>query len=79
MQYTLLVSVVDSLGNGLHVIDNLCHSQRLLADVVRQTHAFHKVHRNKERTVPATDFVDSDNIRVLELSSSAGVPKEQLR
>src|SRR5262245_40836966 len=72
MENAALVCVMDGFRDGFQTARSLSGRQRLLLDELRQTRAIDAIHHNEVLTLVETDFMDSDDARMLERAGCSG-------
>ena len=78
MQGALLVGVLDRQGDGVDPAHGLLRRQRIIADQVRQAPALDEIHAEIVLTVVLADFVDGDDVGVLQASGGLGLQAEAI-
>ena len=66
MENAMLMGIVDRLGDGLHVASGTAGGQRVPANQNRQTLPLHVIHRDEMLARAKTDFVDGDNVGMMQ-------------
>jgi hypothetical protein len=66
VQRPLLMGVLDGIGQGAHVVGGAHGRERALADQGRQALPFDEIHREKALALVLADFVDGDDVWVLQ-------------
>src|SRR5690348_828969 len=72
MQNSALMRVVDGFGDGLDAGRGLSGSERLVANKFAETLAFDEFHGKKGLAVVLTDFVNGDDVGMLQAGGSLG-------